>query len=335
MVSASLAARTTPCARCTSPLEGGDLRCAVCAMIAPTHASTALSPAEAERARILRCKECTAAMAYSAEKKALACPFCGAAVEVEVPEDPVEVAELRVPFGVDKSTARNALQGWLKSRGFFRPSDLSSASSLDSIHPLSWAAWVCKAQALVTWTADSDAGSGRSQWAPHSGEEAHAWDALIVSASRGLSNLEAKAMADAYDLGAAQRVADITVAANEVVESFDLQRSAARSTILTAIEARVVEQLKKGAIPGSRFRKVHASVMLQGLTTSRVVLPAWVLVYRYGKKRFRAVVHGQNVQVITGEAPLSWIKITLVTLAMLAVIGGVAGAILWSTLRHH
>jgi hypothetical protein len=169
----------------------------------------------------------------------------------------------------------------------------------------------------VAWAADSDHGNGRSAWAPHAGEASLDWDNLVVSASRGLSLPEAHHLAGRYDLS---RTAAIGQDVHEAVEQFDLQRSAARRTILEGIERSARARLEQGVIPGSRFRNVHVSVLLEGLATSRLALPCWVLAYRYGGELYRAVVHGQDAACVTGNAPVSWTKILLVVLVVAAVI---------------
>jgi len=274
------------------------------------------SLAAKNRARILRCEECAAAVAYSADEKALKCGFCGSVMKVEEPVDPVEKAQALLPFGLDKQRATEALRGWLSKRGFFRPGDLASASTLDNIRPLYWAAWVCKAKAQLSWTADSDAGSHRSSWAPHSGETHIEWDNLVVSASRGLSLAEANHLAERYDLKGTTQVGET----EEAVEQFELQRSAARRTILDAIERTAATQLQRGTIPGSRFRNVHVGVLLEQLATSRIALPCWILAYRYRGDLHRAVVHGQDPTCVMGSAPLSWFKIFMVVALVAAVI---------------
>jgi hypothetical protein len=301
------------CTRCATPLEEGDLRCAVCALAAAVPAAATSAKA---RARVLRCEECAAAVAYSADDKALKCGFCGAVMKVEEPVDPIEKAQILLPFRLDKDQATEALRGWLSKRGFFRPGDLASAATLHNIRPLFWAAWVCRAKALLSWTADSDAGSHRSSWAPHSGETHVEWDNLLISASRGLSLQEANFLAERYDLTGTTQVGET----EEAIEQFELQRSAARKTILEAIERSAAARLQRGTIPGSRFRKVHVGVLLEQLGTSRIALPCWILAYRYGGDLYRAVVHGQDPQVVTGSAPVSWMKILLVVGIVAAVI---------------
>lgn len=307
------------CARCQAQLEEGDLRCPVCGLATPESAAVPSAPRQ-----ILRCTECNAAVAYSVQHQNPACGFCGAVMRVEEPVDPVERPEARVPMAVSREVAKDSLRGWLSKRGFFAPSELASASTIDAIHPLWWAAWVCDVDATVSWTADSNAGSKRSDWAPHAGRERRSWKNLLVSASRGLSLDETFKLASHYRLEPLEAVPE---GAAEV-EQFDVQRSAARKTVASAIEAQATAEVQQGSIPGSRFRKVRAHPMMVGLTTRRLALPAWVVTYRFGGRPYRAVVHGQNAGVVIGSSPISYLKVAAVVAGVIAALG-VVGAIVW------
>lgn len=304
------------CTRCQTPLEVADLRCCICAHAVPAGAAAAASGL---RARILRCRECAAAIAYTAEHQAPHCAFCGAVMEVEQPADPIEEAELIVPFAIDRAAATASLREWMRGLGWFRPGDLSSAATVEKLEPLHWAAWIFDADARVTWTADSDAGSGRSSWAPHSGDARFSWKSVLVSASRGLTGKETAALTARTLIDRARPVAE-AAGGDGARESFDTQRSAARAKIVSAIEAIAENQLTHGFIPGGRFRNVHAAVLLERLTTRRYLLPAWVLAYRYKGSLYRSVVHGQDSSLVLGEAPISWAKILLLVAGAAALV---------------
>jgi len=311
------------CTRCRTPLEDGDLRCAVCACV---RAADDRPPHDQVRAQIVRCTECGAAVAFVAEVGAPRCGFCGAVTRIEQPIDPIEVAELTLALGVDRNVAAAALKGWLGRRGWFAPDDLASTAALDSMQLLHWSAWVVDAQALVSWAADSDAGSHQSAWAPHAGQISMAFSGTVVPASRGLTWGECAILTPAYDLRtAAPILPDVPMLGQ--VEAFDAQRSAARKTVLAAIEATAAGRLQQGAIPGTRFRNVKVGVMLESLTTRRVVLPVWILAYRYRGNPYRALVHGQHPGVVTGASPTSIWKVLLVLGAVALVLLAVAVAL--------
>jgi hypothetical protein len=290
----------------------------VCALPVPPLATPEIEKA---RSQILRCTECGAAVGFDANKQAPSCAFCGAVMKVEQPLDPVEVATRRLPFTVDRHHAELGLRAWLSKRGFFAPKTLRDEAVLESLHPLCWAAWVVDAQAQISWTADSDAGSGRSAWAPHAGQISLQFDNLAVPATRGLRIDESIKLTPHYDLSLlvscdAERTG---IDADAAIESFDAQRSAARQLVMRGIE-NVARTKVQRVVPGSRVRNIHVSVLLERQVTDRVALPAWVLAYRYRGSPYRAVVHGQNQTVVFGSSPTDWLKV-------LFVVGGIAVAI--------
>ena len=307
------------CTRCSSPLEHGDLRCAVCGLTTPVRAPAG---ALVERAKVMRCSDCGAAIAYDAAKAAPSCAFCGAVMRLEEPVDPVEQAEWIVPFAVEPARAQEALRGWMRSLGFFRPSDLAQASRVQSLVPLWWAGWIFDARANVAWAADSNAGARSSAWAPHAGETPMELERIVVSASRGLDSDECHRLTPGYDLASASR--DKSGPPDAILETFDVQRSAARRIIVAAIERVAAHRLTQGQIPGSSFRNVHVSIVLRGLSTFRFGLPAYVMAYRYRNKVYRAIVHGQDARLVLGTAPYSVAKILLVIAAVLGACGLVA-----------
>jgi hypothetical protein len=321
------AARLPPCTRCESPIEEGDLRCAICALPvpAPPAADAAARPV---RAQVLRCTECGAAIAFSALAQAPHCAFCGATMKVEQPVDPIEAAQVRIPFEVDRGEAEAALRGWLGRRGFFAPKTLKDEAVLESLTPLCWAGWLVSADAAVAWTADSDAGARRSAWAPHSGQVSLRFDAICVPATRGLDHVECQLLVPYYDLTKAIDVAAPAIPGEvpATIESFDAQRSAARAMIQRAIEATAKTRIER-YIPGRRFRNVHVACLLESQTTHRVALPAWVLAYRYRDTPYRAIVHGQRPEVVFGSSPKDWVKIAAVVLGALAALAALALAI--------
>src|SRR5688572_10346329 len=111
-----------PCTRCRSPLEAGDLRCAVCAAPAPETPPDDGRPREAAVATVLRCASCSAAVRYDVRASAPRCAFCGEVMRVEQIEDPLEQASEFLPFRVSRDEAGAALSKWLASLGAFRPS---------------------------------------------------------------------------------------------------------------------------------------------------------------------------------------------------------------------
>jgi len=317
----------TGCPRCRTELEDGDLRCAVCAL--PVVA-VAASTERGDRAQILRCTECNAAVGFEPAKRAPHCGFCGATMTIEHPVDPVEAAAVRIPFAVSRDRAEASVRGWLARRGYFAPAALHEEAVLESLTPICWAGWSVTAHATVAWTADSDEGALRSAWAPHAGQVPMRFDGVVVPASRGLDHEECRLLTPFYDLGKAvpADAPDLPDDVPAMIESFDAQRSAARAIVHRAITATAKTRVEP-AIPGRRFRNIHVACLLEGQTTVRVALPAWVLAYRYRGHPYRAIVHGQRPEVVFGSSPTDWAKVGRVVLAIAAIVAVIALAIVY------
>jgi hypothetical protein len=306
------------CERCRSPLEPGDLRCAVCGQTAPAEVGAARA---VHRSQVLRCDGCSAAVSFDVAVGAPRCAFCGAVTHVEERVDPLEEPTDFLPFTVGTDEARVALRGWIDGLGFYRPPDLRSEATVESLQPLWWVGWMFRARALVSWTADSEVGARKADWAPHAGQTELVFDRVVVPASRGLLPRETDALVPHYALDTSARTA--VGPSDATVEAFDTTRSGARQRIAEVIGEFARERVAKEHVPGTRKRNVHAAVLLEGLETRRVALPAFVLAYRYKERLYRAVVHGQDATKVLGRAPVAWLRVAGVTLGVAAGLGAV------------
>jgi hypothetical protein len=308
------------CERCATPLERGDLRCAVCGLGAPPQQDTERG---AELGvQVLRCTGCSAALVYDAERAAPRCAFCDEELELEQVLDLPEEVRAWVPFAVELDAAQAALRRWLGSQGFFRPPDLAARARVEELQPVYFPAWVFDARAEVTWAADSDAGSWRSSWAPHSGTCHLTFDDIPIPASRGLTLAEQRALAQHYQIVDLVREDPPRELSGRALlhEAFDTQRSFARARILSSIRELARDHVERHEVPGSRVRKVGVSMKLEGLETRRVALPAWILTWRYDDRLYRAVVHGVRDDVVHGGLPLSWVRVFLVAASVLFLV---------------
>ena len=304
------------CQRCESVLAFEDLRCPVC-----LQATDNDTPADAPEVavEVMRCSSCGASVTYSVREMAPACAFCGSVTRIEVPADPIDQTELHLPFAFPRDRAADRYREWLQGLGWFRPSDLGSSSALESIKPLWWVGWVVNADATVSWTADSNAGSRRADWAPHAGLTEIPFQNILIPASRGLSLEETSRLASSYDLATASESPE-GADGQVVVEQFEVPRSSARAKVRAMLEQIAAARLRNGHIPGRRFRNLHVSVMLRRLARKRFAFPAYVLAYRYRGKLYRVVISGQDESCLIGTAPYSVAKILMVVFGGLGML---------------
>ncbi len=310
------------CSVCGSLLDEEDLFCSNCGTEAPGHQHHQPRHATAEMIGF-SCQGCGASMSYSARDEALRCPFCGSVQLLQQPRQRALAPEAVVPFRVGRSQARQALQRWL-SQGFWRPADLVQEAQLVKIAPVYVPYWVFRASTHTYWTADSShtPPGARADWYPVFGEHRGEYESLLVGASGVLADEEIGSLVP-FDLSQAvePEKADF---GHAVVEQFALPRRHARPVARALLESLEYQACGR-LVPGSH-RNLHVNVLVTGMSSRPVLLPVWIMAYRYRGRVYRFLVNGQTGKA-TGTAPVSWFKITMAVLltALAAVlVGGIA-----------
>lgn len=303
------------CSVCQAHLDEEDLFCANCGTEAP-HREAHASATQATTHNFV-CEGCGASMSYDASAQTLRCPFCGSTQLEHRADGRTLQPELVVPFVVERRQAEAILRQWL-GQGFWRPGDLAATAAVDKLTAVFVPYWVFAAQTHTYWTADtSKTPPGASaSWYPICGEHHGSYANVLIGASSVLTPAETAALCP-FDLagGVASASVDLT---NVVYEQFVVQRKYARPQAQAALE-----QLETAAcrqyVPGNA-RNVHVNVKIEGLTSQPVLLPVYVMAYRYKDQLFRFLVNGQT-GAATGQAPFSYRK-------LFAVIGITAAALL-------
>jgi hypothetical protein len=220
---------------------------------------------------------------------------------------------------VDAGQARATLRTWL-GKGFFRPGDLAERARLSEMRPVILPYWRFCCNARVHWTADTnDTPAGaRASWCPTGGNFEERYEDLLVAGTPSISPAELNAISP-YDFGKAVDH-DETVVRGGAVEEMGISRKRAR-TALYALVHSVAAGRAQARARGTKHRNVHATALVENTTSSPVLLPVWIAAYRYREKPYRVVLNGQTGK-LTGQAPISWIKIVLTVVAVGAVALG-------------
>jgi predicted RNA-binding Zn-ribbon protein involved in translation (DUF1610 family) len=317
----------TRCSVCRSIIDEEDLFCANCGTEAPRTDRPAPGPAGTGRLAKdnFECKGCGASMSYDASAKGLRCPFCGSVDMIAEPDAKTLSPRRVVPFRVSREEAVAALRSWL-GRGFFRPGGLAREASVVTMTPVYVPYWVFEARTYTYWSADSSQTppGAFGDWYPMTGEHRGSYAGLLIGASSALTGRETQAICP-FDLSAGVAPEDIDLD-NVTVEQFSLPRKYARPLARQGLAHHEAEACA-AYVPG-RSRNVHVNVLLEGMSSEPVLLPVWVLAYRYRDRVFRFLANGQTGRA-TGTAPLSLGKVLavvgIVALAVMAVLAILAG----------
>lgn len=304
------------CTVCGGLIDEEDLFCANCGTEAPQRDRTGASLVAQGTTHSFLCAGCGASMAYDAAVQTLRCPFCGSEQLAAEPAGKSLAPQRVVPFAVGHDQATTILRQWL-GRGFWRPGDLASAAVVDKMAAVYVPYWIFAARTFTYWTADTSQTPpfARGDWCPLAGEHRGQYSGLLVGASGVLTASETAALG-AFDLGAAQPPGDVPTT-GAIVEQFRVPRKYARPLAEQGLEE-LDRQACQAYVPG-RCRNLQVNVRLEGLTSEPVLLPVWVMAYRYRDRVYRFLINGQTGHA-TGQAPTSWAKVALVVAIVALVI---------------
>ena len=298
----------TKCTVCRGLIDAEDLFCANCGTEAP-HDEQRSAPGEVGTVtHNFECQGCAASMSYDAKAGTVRCPFCGS-VDVEQKEETrVLKPEIVVPLKVSREEAVKVMRETI-GRGFWRPSDLSEEAQITKMMPVFVPYWVFEARTHTYWTADTNQtpAGARGSWYPMSGEHHGSYAGILVGASGALTPRETAGICP-FDLS--QAVPPEEVDLEEItVEQFGVQRKYARPLARQGLEQREADSCASRYVPG-RARNVHVNVRFEGLSSKPVLLPVWIMAYRYNEQVFRFLVNGQTGKG-SGQAPFSWAKVAI------------------------
>ena len=79
-----------------------------------------------------------------------------------------------------------------------------------------------------------------------------------------------------------------------------------------------LRQMCAAQIPGDTYRNLDVRANYAGRRSSIFSRRIWLLTYSYGAKGYQAVMNGFT-GAIQGEYPKSWIKVTLLVIAVVIV----------------
>ncbi|MFN8517237.1 MAG: hypothetical protein U0841_32645 [Chloroflexia bacterium] len=238
--------------------------------------------------RLLTCQNCGATEVLPPGESNGTCAFCGSSQVVLAQEQPELVTpEAVAPFTFNADIARHRARKWLTEQPL-RPRDLPERAALDTPRPVYLPFWTFDIEGEVSWRGYVETQHGRVF---RSGTDHLFHDDLHVPAGRSLPvELLRDFRCDAATL--APYAADLL--AGWPVELYSLPPTDAS---LLARE-RVMQQHR------GNFRTDDGGEQIEDLTVSSVgisvssyklvLLPAWIVGYRYGDADYRLVLNGHS-----------------------------------------
>ncbi len=284
----------------------------------------------APRASEVRCESCGGTVVFTGTLTSSECPYCGSPIQREhvhaatrrIPVDGV------LPFLVDRDRAAEALAQWVRSR-WFAPNEFLKRGVTAKFNGVYLPYWTYDTLTFSVYRGErgedttTTVGSGknrrtvtRTDWYPASGSFQRFFDDVLVIAAeelpRGyLRGLEPWPLAK-YLPFTQQVLAGFLARTYDVSLKQGFQE--AKQRIDEALHAETCRR-----IGGDRQRVHSLKSRYDAITYKHLLLPVWMMAYRYHGKPYRVFVNAGTGEV-QGERPYSVWKIAF------AVLGGAIAA---------
>ena len=345
---ATIAAQTRSCQKCGASIEPLDKFCHGCGD--PQAAAAPVTATLATAQKYLRCENCGAEITIDPSARSYVCPFCDSTYVVEFsPSDTGRQApEFIVGFAIAPDAALERFRKWLADGGIWRPSDLRLAQVADKLKGVYLPFWSFSMRAHSRWSASigehwyrtetyTTTENGKTvtrtrqvqetEWWNLAGEHHNYYSGYLVSGSKGLPQADALRIGP-FQLPALKRY-EPAYLAGWLSEEYSVEADAALAQCQQEFARR--EQSEVAAfLPGDTSRSVSVQSEFSEINSDLILLPVYLLSYRYGDKLYRFMLNGQTGRM-AGARPLSAGRIGLaVGIGVLVVV---VLAILFAMLR--
>lgn len=290
--------------------------------------------------RVAKCGNCGARVTFDEASTAELCVYCGSANVMRQAANRNAIRpESLVPLDVSRNEVRESFLKWIKGL-WFRPNELKKTKEFKAAG-VYVPYWTFDCQVASSWSADAGyyyyvtqtyvvRVNGRAQrrtrrvrkirWVPAWGDRNDAYDDHLVSATSGMPHELVSSLGDFQTRELVPYKPQYLAGWHAEEYQVDLEGGWERG------ERFVVDSQRSrcaGDVPGDTHRNLRVQNRISAVRWKHVLLPIWSLQYRYRGKTYTVLVNGQTGKV-AGEAPLSWVKILLLVLAVGAVVAAVA-----------
>ena len=330
----ALAAAASTCPQCGEPVDALDEFCSSCGYHFPRKEA---APQAARQ--YFRCRNCGAEVATEQQQRSYVCPFCDSTYVMPFsPQQGRHEVEFVIGFAITREQAWEHFRQWLARGNWFRPSDLAQAARVaEKLRGVYIPFWSFSTLAQCEWNAQigeywyrtetyTTYENGKpvvrtrqvreTEWWWLSGRYHRYVSGYLVSGSRGLPQEVAERIKP-FQLTALKRFQPGYLA-GWMAEEYTVEEDQARQMCLDYFHQLLTDEIAE-FLPGDTYRDLSVQSEFSQVNSDLILLPVYLLAYRYRGKLYRFVLNGQTGKA-TGDKPLSWLKIGLCAGVALAVL---------------
>ncbi len=292
-----------------------------------------------EKAQEIACPSCGAAVTFEPPDVATQCAFCSAPLVTQAKSADLLVApQGLLPFAITLKSASEAVKKWLASR-WFAPSALTRIAQQDSISGIYLPFWTFDSMTISHYTGErgdhyyetetfttTDANGNqvtetrqvqKTAWSSASGTVQRLFDDVLIPATKSLPTKKLVAL-EPWDLPAVKPY-DPAFLAGFRAHRYQVDAGQGFEEAKVAMEPQIRDDVCQD-IAGDEQRISDISTAYTAVTFKHLLLPVWLVAYRFQQKVYHVMVNGRTAEV-HGERPVSAAKIVMLVLAIMAAIG--------------
>jgi len=285
--------------------------------------------------QIVKCPACGAEVTLEENATTAKCDFCGTNIVAGGKSHKVMMPQYLLPFAITKEKSKKTFRQWIEKRKF-APDELKKQARLsEPLKGIYYPYWTFDTDTRSDYTGergthysrqvertDSDGKTHtesvtETRWTSVRGTVKRFFDDVLVAASNSLKSKIIRKL-DRWDLEKMVKYSDRYLKGFKAESySIDLERGFdfAKGIINETIRSDI-----RRDIGGDEQRIHQVNTEYSGITFKYILLPIWVVMYRFKDTYFQVLINGYTGE-IEGERPFSIIKIVLLIIGILAAGG--------------
>jgi DNA-directed RNA polymerase subunit RPC12/RpoP len=285
----------------------------------------------------IKCTKCAAETTLPPNVTASLCPFCGNGIVATASTKKAIRPKGVLPFHVTHNQASDLFRTWVTSL-WFAPNALRRDAERSAIRGAYIPAWTYDTDTESDYTGErgdnywdtetyteTDANGNshmrtrqvqKTRWSYASGHVSNSFDDVLVMASRSLPPKVLDRL-EPWDLPKLVPYGDEYLS-GFVAESYQIGLAEGFEQAKAIIDSPIRETIRHD-IGGDQQRISTVNTQYNDITFKHLLLPIWISAYQFQQRTFRFLVNARTGEV-QGERPYSWIKITLLVLAVILAI---------------
>ena len=283
----------------------------------------------------VRCVGCGGNVVFVGSLTSSECPYCGSPIQLDkVHDSPKRIPVHGVlPFQIEKEKARQNLTAWVRSR-WFAPSEFALRGVDGRFNGVYLPFWTFDSLTFsrywgergdhyyVTVTENNQSKQERrTRWSSVSGSHQRFFDDVLILGAKGLR----RDMMDALEPWPLENLQPFSqeLLAGFLARTYEVELDEGFPIAKQIMDSGIAADVR-GLIGGDEQRVSEIKSRYDAITFKHLLLPVWLLAYRYHDKSYQIFINAVTGEV-QGERPYSFWKIFLTILLVVGIVGIVVG----------